>query len=364
VSCRPEKLQVAVSYGLPAVALAVVLSLSSCEAGGPASSIAGFVSACPQRNWEACRRRDNSLDRASIESFQRMLDRAFDDAYSVSSLRKSTTKEQFERLIVRDPTTAFLFDSTTSFRTGKAIRTIRTSSETFATISKITIARHLARLPRFSDSWLAKYLLFIRKTPDGTVIIDPLRASGLVSREGKATPGVPDFTPAIREGIEDTHAVITFMVGHELYHLERPLVCAGSAEQCNALRREDEANADGYSVQILHSLELKDPSGGYRLAIPAYVFSQLMLTMEGSTGRSPIVGGQHPPNHERLRSAALAIRAWCDSNPSDASSAADRDLADSALKIVADIDRETPSKYFSAVDAEASAVTLASLKIY
>src|SRR5690348_1416660 len=99
-----------------------------------------FIADCPDGNWEDCRRRHNSLDRASIESFQNMLDKTFDKIWSLTPAEGHGPRELYELQIVRDPLQAFLFESSRLDRGGKEVRVIRTSSETFATITKITIA--------------------------------------------------------------------------------------------------------------------------------------------------------------------------------------------------------------------------------
>jgi hypothetical protein len=293
-----------------------------------------------------------------------MLDDTFDDVYALSTLSGKVPREQFERVIIRSPNQSFLFSSTIGSRDGQPVRVVRTSSETFATVTKIAIARHLRELPRFGENWLAHYLLYMRKTADGEEIIDPLRASGMIANGLTLAPEAPDFSNALRQGINDTYALMTFMVAHEFYHLEHPATCSDDSPACLASSRADEAAADVYATAILDKLAKQDGSEAYQLGIPCYLFAQLMLVMEGVNGRTPILPGSHPPTHERLRNAALSLKGWTEANAASPAAEDLRAMADYSLGIAARIDAETPAKYFAGVDEEAATVTLQSLKLY
>jgi hypothetical protein len=340
----------------------LLLALLGCRASGEQPDSFGFIADCGDGDWEACRRRHNASDRASVESFQRMFDQAFAEVFAYSTSSKTVEPSAYERLIVRDPLHAFLFQAEPVQLGAREVRVIRTSAETFATISKITIARHLPDLEGFNEEWLARYMLYIRKTPDESAIVDPLRASGLVRATGNMNKGVPDFTDALKQGINDTHIVMTFLVAHELYHFDHPFSCSGSTLECEALRKAHEAGADAFAIDVLAKLAAKDPTPDYLLGLPTYVFSQLMLVLQGA--RVAIAPKTHPPDHERLRSAALTLEQWVNAHPDNPAAAGLRDMANLALKIVKDIDAEGPTAYFQVIDNEASDVTLASLKVF
>lgn len=347
-----------------AIILFSALTVLGCSQSARAPDLFGFISTCTSGDWEACRRRNNRLDLASTQSFQKMLNDAFDQAYSVSDLRRSTTRDEFDLVVVRDPVDPFLFESTTRERNGRTIRVIRTSSETFSTISKITIARHLPRLPKFQMDWIGHYLLYMRKSSSVGGIVDPLRASGLVlMAEPKRKPGTPDFSDALRDGINDTLTVVTFLVAHELFHLERPFHCELTADKCGPLRKRHETDADANAILLLQQLATDDPTPDHRLEVPIAVFAQLMLVLERAT-EHPTDTTNHPALHERLRAATLALDSWMNGKADNASIASLREFSELAHSTLSRIDSETPQKYFEGVDDEAKSASLESLKLY
>src|SRR5262245_5973332 len=100
----------------------------------------GFVTACAERTWEECRRSDNQQDTTSTAPFQDMLTRAFNDVWPL--LESEARRDEFELIVMGDRVTAFRFEARRINRGGDDVRIIRTTSETFATISKMAIARH------------------------------------------------------------------------------------------------------------------------------------------------------------------------------------------------------------------------------
>lgn len=350
---------------LPACLL--LLSLAGCATPAPEPPYLGFAPSCATDagSWETCRRKNNRDDRQTVAAFQKMLDDTFAQVLAESPLSGKFTVSQFDLVVVRSAAQSFLFESNAGTRNGTPVYTVRTSSETFATITKIAIARHLYKLPRFGEEWLSYYLLYLRRTPEGQELMDPLRASGMLPPKGLAlAPGVPDFSYALRQGINDTYYLTSFMVAHELYHIENPATCSDDSPSCRARRRADEAAADVYATAIMERIGRKDGTEGYQLAIPSYLFSQLMLVMEGVQGRSPVDPAFHPPTHERLRFAAIALKSWVDANPSSPASTDLRTTAEYALRIASRIDSETPDAYFAGLDQESVGVTLKSLKLY
>lgn len=340
----------------------LAFSLGGCQSKPREGDVFGFIAECPQGTWEDCRRKRHVSERASIEPYQKMLDDTFADVFVFSPSYTADSHKLFEREVVSDPLTAFMFEAYRFRGNDGEKRVIRTSSETFATITKMAMVRHFTGLPKIGDEWPPKYLLYIRNTADGAAIMDPLRASGLITMNGEVRPGVPDFTDAIRQGINDTYSVVSFLVAHEIYHLDNPFACAAATDECLARRRQHETDADTFAIDVLGKLAAQDPEPDHRLGVPIYVFSQLMLVMQGA--RVSVAPATHPPNHERLRSAARALDKWIKAHPASPSAPSLRLLADQALKIVKDIDTEGPNAYFAGVDEEASEVTLASLRVY
>lgn len=326
-----------------------------------------FISSCDGEAWELCRRKQNSLKKASIQSFQKQLDRAFETAYPHSDLHSRTNKKDFELLIVRDPHSAFLFQSTLSNINGRSRHVIKTSSETIVTLGKLTMAGHLSRLPGFNDEWLARYMMYVRGTPDGQPIVDPLRASGLLSvDQGKVSvpPGAPDFRDIFRLSMHENYQFLTYLVAHELYHLDRPFECLESDSVCRVLKQKDETAADQFATALFIKLWQDMTEEHINIALPAHIMSQLMAVMEGRAARSPIIGQSHPPLHERYRSTVLTLKAWFDRNYHSNEAAPLRELIEMHLETLSDIDEESPEGYFDDLDSEAEGVTLASLKIF
>ncbi len=229
-----------------------------------------------------------------------------------------------------------------------------------ATLGKMAIALRLHEVPRFTDTWMPRYLLYIRKTPEGDQIIDPLRVSGLVFYDPELRV-TADFIAPLRASLEDTYSVISFLVADELYHLDRPFQCKDDKESCMGRRRQHETDADAFAINVLSNQATGKGAPDHYLAIPLVIFSQLMLTMEGA--RRPVFPQTHPPDHQRLRSAAMAVDKWLSANPGKSDGSL-RLMIDQTMKVLRDIERETPAAYFAGLDQEASEITLDSLKVY
>jgi hypothetical protein len=288
------------------------------------------------------------------------MNRSLDEALELSPSKSTVPRSRFEVVVSREATSAFVFESKRLLRNGVELRRIETTGETMATIGKMAIALRLHEVPRFTDAWMPRYLLYIRKTPEGDPIIDPLRASGLVYYDPELRV-TADFIAPFRAGLEDTYSALSFLVAHELYHLDHPFHCKDVSEICMGRRRQHEADADAFAIYVLSNHAKNKGVPDHYLAVPLVIFSQLMLTMEGR--RKPIFPQTHPPDHERLRSAAMAVDKWLNENPGKSDGSL-RLMVDQTLKVLHDIETETPAAYFAGMDQEASKVTLDSLKVY
>lgn len=214
--------------------------------------------------------------------------------------------------ILNAPAGMFVFES--GFDLERRIPIIRTSSETIATLIKITMAQQVSTLSESPDEWLTRYLLYVRGTRDGRLIVDPLRASGIINERDEVTKSVT------REQLREIDRlaklkfdeVLTFILAHEIAHLIKPRSqkqIFETQEKYLERVRADESRADAAALDILRTIEetQTEPDGRklplYLIGAPQ-LFLQWIVTMQGV--RHSLSPTTHPLDH--IRAAAVIER--------------------------------------------------------
>lgn len=346
-----------------AVAALAFFTLNGCVSGVVSYDDSfGFIDRCAGMSWETCRRQRHRVNEASVDVYERMLRQTFLDVSRSVQSRSAFPIERYSFVVLREPLFPFLVESQRAFDSRGERRYVRASAETFSTVGKLAMARHLVGIGRIDLEWASRYLVSIRRIPPGDPIVDPLRVSGLISESAEVAVSAPDFTPAIREAINDTYSVMQFVMAHEIYHLEHPFHCNASPTECKRAVAAYEVEADQFAFGVMATLAAKESDPGHHLAVPTFLFSMLMLTMDRVETLDR--GSSHPPNFERMRSSIEALKRWMIANPT--SSAADnlQEVVDIATGILADIDSNGPDAYLRALDEEAQAVDRLALRLY
>lgn len=278
---------------------------------------------------------------------------------------------QIEVEILNAPTSMFIFESGyfIDHQTRRAI--IRTSSETIATLGKIAFAMQICSLASDPDRWLGQYLLYIRAMPDSELIVDPLRASGVINEKGEIAEAVDAVRLKEAERLAKLKfdEMLTFLLAHEVAHLARPRASKSVSETEAAYLarvRRDEARADRVALDMLASVEesQREPSGGrlplYLIGAPE-LFIHWIITMQGR--RHSLSPSTHPLDHVRAKAVLSQIEGMLKSLPIPAEEKVELgNIIASSKALVSDIDTIGPAQHAAFLDEEAKGVTLEKLR--
>lgn len=200
---------------------------------------------------------------------------------------------------------------------GNRRRRLEMSVETIATIFKVAGASALTTIDSsLGDKWLRNYLLYLRKTPDGSVIVDPLRASGYLTQANTIRDGIRAETLVEykRRTVDIAESMLMFLIAHELGHFASwptPRRERESESDFSSRLRMSEAHADKFGVELLLAMERATAGQGFNRP-PFFakgapiLFLWWVLAMEGT--RHPVAPGTHPLDHSRaLATSALII---------------------------------------------------------
>lgn len=273
-------------------------------------------------------------------------------------------------VVLTAPQSLFVFESGFDTSTSPPTPLIRTSSASLAGLSKVSMAQSVGTLVDKDGSWLFKYLLYIRAIPDGETIIDPLRASGVVSGGGN---GIVEIEQAKFERVwKDSQVVfdnmLTFLLAHEVAHLVSPRRSKGTFESDISYEqrvRDDEARADREALKMLAAVEATQTGADksmplYLLGAPV-VFFQWIVTMEGS--RRSLHPRTHPLDHSRAELAVLEIKKLLARLPLTPSERASfPKVNEEALQELSAIKKAGVENYFASLDEQSRRVTIESLR--
>jgi len=266
--------------------------------------------------------------------------------------------------VVRNNPSAFLMYSSI-YRSGDSLQhTIYIGEVTWKNFAFASQARALiGKGVGIDENWVARYMLFIRKSSDFATIPSPGIAAGITDKAGKiARLSDEQQKEAIAEAVMNAQRRTTFLLGHELYHHFYPLPgrVQETAVQYAEKQRIDEAKADefGFKLALCRTVirrTLEDVSAAPLL------FIDWILMMEGA--RRSLAAGSHPLDHTRARAAASFLLQTILKMP-DASK--DQELLGTYRQLIAladKIDKEGASTYFAVIDKESQEVNLASLNV-
>lgn len=306
---------------------------------------------CTDDVWENCRRDNLTTDQETIGFFANIVE---DALARIVKLYESDTRISSARVgITLSPSDLrpIFFQTQTISRSEGDEYVIRTSVETLSTLSKINIAIRVAQHDEVGIDWLAQYLLFLRKNGGDATRIDPLRALGLIDVDGPIgkLEGLPDI---IKRGIDDSVAMLTYLIAHELYHVKIPFVCFEIPVQCNNKKRSDEIRADLFAIETLSLLFEGD---SYYAHLPSHVFTRLAILLgEPSTPRT------HPHHVDRVRQSKTALVSWATAN----GTTVDGETLKYLNNFLRSVDEEGIAGYFSGLDEEAIPIAYDDLKLF
>nr|WP_281719600.1 hypothetical protein [Nitrosomonas nitrosa] len=310
----------------------------------------------PLWSWEETRRA-NSVEYA--DDFKQLLVTRRDKLIRhLPEQYRNSLLEKIEIVVLDDVTTAFHMEA--DIETGR----IETSVETISTLSKIAMASALTTtVSELGANWLAKYLLYIRRAPRGGLLVDPLRASGYLSKTGVFNP---NLSPAVWEAIYEAYAerldaIIMFLIGHELGHFLQPT----PANSNDAERQFFEERADRFSLEVLLNIERSIQTTSSKQ--PYYLKGPIMLFLAWIIGfeqvASVVSPKSHPPNHIRAFGSSNFIM---ESLPLHALSDSEREgitKAAGQLKVLFHAIEENPKDFFLGLQEESKGITLGALKV-
>lgn len=263
----------------------------------------------------------------------------------------------------------FFFESGFDASTGERLPTIRTSAETTASLLKISMAQQVGAYRDADGAWLHRYMLYVRRVPDGLPILDPLRASGMVTPENKLAASVPPakFDEMANEAKKNFDCMLTFLLAHEVAHLLEPRPDRGSKESLAdylARVRADEAKADSVALDILADVERRQPGEKtlplYLVGAP-FLFLQWVVTMQAS--RHALKPTTHPLDHVRAASVMkklLVLLPTLPITPTEVKLVTK--AANEGLEEMSRIEKVGLENYFADLDQQAAKVTVESLR--
>ena len=273
-------------------------------------------------------------------------------------------------VILTAPQSLFVFESGFDTTTSPPTPLIRTSSASLVGLNKVSMAQSVGTLADKDGSWLFKYLLYMRAIPDGGTIVDPLRASGVVSG---GVNGIVEIDRASYERVWNDAQIVfdnmlTFLLAHEMAHLVSPRLPKGTfdSEMSYEQRvRDDEARADREALKMLAAVE--ETQTGADKSMPLYllgapvVFFQWIVTMEGS--RRSLHPRTHPLDHSRAELAVLEIKKLLSGLPLTPSERASfPKVNEEALQELSAIKKAGVENYFASLDEQSRRVTIESLR--
>lgn len=226
----------------------------------PANASSGDMNA-----WEEQRRAQAGQD---MEAFKHVIENRRD---RLIASRPALQRKQLEGIEVSVGTDAYYtFVCETSVfvdDNGNRRRQLLMTVETIVTIYKVAGAIALRILdPSLGDEWSRDYLLYMRKTPNGVPIIDPLRARGLITADGAIRQGISRemFTKWEEESKALADSMLMFLVAHEIGHFANWLTDRQTTESevdFERRRRASEAEADKFGLTML--LDIERSSAGF-----------------------------------------------------------------------------------------------------
>lgn len=267
--------------------------------------------------------------------------------------------------VVRNNPSAFLMYSSIRRAGGSLQHTISIGEVTWKNFAFASQARALIGAGvGIDEEWVARYMLFIRKSPDFTTIPSPGVAAGIMDKAGKIAKLSDEQQKEINaKAVMDAQRRTTFLLGHELYHHFYPLpgIARETAGEYAEKQRLDEAKADefGFRLTLCRTVIRRNLED---LNAAPVLFADWILMMEGA--RRNLAPGTHPLDHARAKAAASFILQTILKMP-DASK--DQELLGNyreLMTLTEMIDKEGASTYFAGLDKEAQEVNLASLKVF
>jgi hypothetical protein len=266
--------------------------------------------------------------------------------------------------VVRNNPTAFLMYSSI-YKTGAGLqRTIYIGEVTWKNFAFASQARALIdKGVGIDERWVARYMLYIRKSSDFTNIPSPAAAAGILGQDGKISKLTDEQQNEVRAAaVMAAQRRTTFLLGHELYHHFYPLPSRSREAEVEYAEQQriDEAKADRFGLKLtlcrtLIRRHLEDVSAAPLL------FLDWILMMEGA--RRSLAPGTHPLDHSRAKAAASFLLEMVLKMPN---ASQDQELLGTYRQIISladEIDNEGPSAYFSQINKESEEVNLASLKV-
>jgi hypothetical protein len=272
--------------------------------------------------------------------------------------------------VLKAPQGLFVFESGFDLEEVPPIPLIRTSSASVAGLQKVCMAQSVGTLVDNDGTWLNRYLLYIRSTPAGDPIVDPLRASGILGGEQNPVTNIEKskFDLIWKNAQIVFDIMLTFLLAHEIAHLALPRKSQGSLESLEAYNdrvRIDESRADREALKMLAAVEATQ--NGSTKNVPLYltgapmVFLQWIVTMEGA--QRSLHPRTHPLDHKRALAAVLEIEKMIGELPlTDSERIRLPALIAETREEVAIIERRGVAAYFADLDRQAREVTLASLR--
>ena len=310
-------------------------------------------------DWERIRRADNRENPESVRSMLSMLDDAFGRVAAARFEQLAQDPPTLSIQLVASDFRAIYFQTRRTEYSGGTRWKIRTTPETLSTITKINIAARLSQIDAVGPHWLAQYLLYLRRVHDDDIRVDPLRAMGLIDNQ-EPTGHLPESGDAVRLGIEDTRAMLTFLIAHEVFHVLHPFYCRESGTECLERRRADELSADMFALDTMRLVGEQYGDAEYQMSVPTQVFLRLLIVIGDDSAIST-----HPPHVERVRSANTALREWLTRFSADPTEKADlNSFADGVDDVVERVLTEGASTYYAGLDEEAIEVVIDHLRLY
>jgi hypothetical protein len=272
--------------------------------------------------------------------------------------------------ILRDPQGLFIFESGFDTQEAPPVPLIRTSSAAIAGLQKVCMAQSVGTLIDTNGEWLNRYLLYVRAVPDGELVVDPLRASGVF--QGAESPKLaiekPKFDQIWKNAQITFSNMLAFLLAHEIAHLIAPRKNQAVFESDDAYHdrvRRDESRADRAALGMLAEIEKSQPGPDkmfplYMLGAPL-IFLHWIVTMEGS--RRTLHLRTHPLDHVRALAVMLEIERLIPSLPLTESELAKYRIAVAEGKDeIASIEKRGVEAHFADLDRQAKGISLESLR--
>jgi hypothetical protein len=315
----------------------------------------GFVKADDSISvWEETRLRQASI---YVNEIKAILEKR--KSLIVASLPEPT-RNKLEGTTIRvlyQPLTAF------SVRTNPSTKTIFFTTETYINLSKIAMAVEIGIATK-DERWEDDYLLYLRGSRHTTPIIDPLRARGLLTAQGKLADGV---TPNWMEELISDHSamledMVMFLIAHELGHIINPSVTPHAKEtdtERELRQREEEHRADEFAINaLILTMHAVDTKPLYLYGGPELFLAWLHMS---ETANDNLFSATHPPHHHRARAVVRLINAKADGLGFTSKHLEQLRKVVSTTELELDQVDQNAEAYFHNLDASAAKISLKDL---